>query len=108
MKGWNHGERGEAIPIDVPLDRAEAGQFDALLLPGGVINADYLRVNPKAVSFAKAFFHARKPIAVICHGSWILIDADIVRGIHMTSYPSFQTDLKNAGALWVDQEVVAD
>jgi protease I len=108
VKGWNHTEWGDEIPVDVPLDRANAEQYDALLLPGGVMNPDKLRRNLSALTFVKAFFDARKPVAVICHGPWTLIDAGVVQGRRMTSYPSLQTDLKNAGAEWVDQEVVVD
>jgi protease I len=108
VKGWNHTEWGDEIPVDVPLDQANAEQYDALLLPGGVMNPDKLRRNPTALAFVKAFFHAGKPVAVICHGPWTLIDAGVVKGRRMTSYPSLQTDLKNAGAEWVDQEVVVD
>jgi protease I len=108
VKGWNHTEWGDEIPVDVPLDRANAEQYDALLLPGGVMNPDKLRRNPSALTFVKAFFDARKPVAVTCHGPWTLIDAGVIEGRRMTSYPSLQTDLKNAGAEWVDQEVVVD
>src|SRR5687767_9204162 len=108
VKGWNHTEWGEEIPVDVSLDEANAQQYDALLLPGGVMNPDKLRRNSSALAFAKAFFDVRKPVAVSCHGPWSLIDAGVVRCRRMTSYPSLQTDLKNAGAEWVDQEVVVD
>lgn len=108
VKGWNHTEWGETISVDVPLDQANAEQYDALLLPGGVMNPDKLRMNPTAVAFVKAFFDAGKPVAAICHGPWTLIEADVVEGRRMTSYPSLKTDLKNAGADWVDQEVVVD
>ena len=108
VKGWNHTEWGEEIPADVSLDQADAGQYDALLLPGGVMNPDKLRRNATALAFVKAFFDAQKPVAVICHGPWTLIDAGVVRGRRITSYPSIQTDLKNAGAQWVDEEAVVD
>ncbi|HEX2055876.1 MAG TPA: type 1 glutamine amidotransferase domain-containing protein [Nitrospiraceae bacterium] len=108
VKGWNHREWGGEIPVDQPLDQADAGQYSALVLPGGVMNPDKLRMNPAAVAFTKSFFDAQKPVAVICHGPWTLIDAGVVRGRRITSYPSLQTDLKNAGADWVDQEVVVD
>ena len=108
VKGWNHTEWGDKLPVDVPLDQANAEQYDALLLPGGVMNPDKLRMNPTAVGFVKAFFDARKPVAAICHGPWTLIEAGVVRGRRMTSYPSIKTDLKNAGAEWMDQEVVVD
>jgi protease I len=106
VKGWNHKEWGNEVPVDVPLDSARAEEFDALLLPGGVMNPDQLRMNPKAVEFVKHFTEAGKPVAAICHGPWTLIEAGAVRGRTMTSWPSLKTDLKNAGANWVDKEVV--
>jgi protease I len=96
------------IDVDTPLDRADANDYDALVLPGGVINPDALRLVPKAIAFVRAFAEARKPIAAICHGPWTLIDAGAVKGKHMTSWPSLQTDLRNAGAQWSDQPVVTD
>ena len=108
VKGWNHTEWGEEMPVDVPLAQARADEFDALLLPGGVMNPDKLRRNPEALRFVKAFFDAGKPVAAICHGPWTLIDAGVARGRKMTSYETIQTDLKNAGVHWVDQEVVTD
>ena len=108
VKGWNHTEWGDQLAVDMPLDRANPGDYDALLLPGGVMNPDKLRMNQTAVRFVRAFFDAGKPVAAICHGPWTLIEAGVVGGRTMTSYPSIQTDLKNAGAHWVDQEVVVD
>lgn len=108
VQGWNHFDKADYFSIDVPLEQADASNYDALLLPGGVANPDQLRTNPKAVQFVKAFFNAKKPVAAICHGPWTLIEADAVRGRTVTSWPSLQTDLKNAGADWVDQEVVVD
>jgi deglycase len=108
VKGWNHKDWGTDVPVDVPLESANAEQFDALLLPGGVMNPDHLRMNPKAVEFVKRFTDAGKPVAAICHGPWTLVEAGAVRGHTMTSWPSLKTDLKNAGATWVDQEVVND
>jgi protease I len=108
VSGWNHSDWGDNFPVDVPLESAKPDDYDALLLPGGVMNPDKLRRNPEALKFVRAFFDARKPVAAICHGPWTLIDADVVRGRKMTSYESIQTDLKNAGAEWVDQEVVTD
>lgn len=108
VKGWNHTEWGNAIPVDIPLKSAKPEDFHALLLPGGVMNPDKLRMDPQAVAFVEHFVRERKPIAAICHGPWTLIEADAVRGRTMTSWPSLQTDLKNAGATWVDQEVVTD
>ncbi len=108
VQGFNHHDRAEKFPVDCPLDAADASQFDALLLPGGALNPDALRMLPKAVTFVKAFFDARKPVAAICHASWTLIEADVVRGRTVTSWPSIATDLRNAGATWVDREVVVD
>ncbi len=108
VKGWNHTDWGDEFPVDVPLDQANANNYDALLLPGGVMNPDKLRMNAKAVQFVRSFMEQGKPVAAICHGPWTLIEAGAVRGRKMTSYPSLQTDLKNAGAQWVDQEVVVD
>lgn len=93
---------------DVPLDRARAEDFDALLLPGGVMNPDKLRMQPRAVEFVRKLFDADKPVAVICHGPWTVIEAGAARGRRITSWPSLKTDLRNAGAEWVDQEVVVD
>ena len=108
VKGWNHTEWGQQVKVDVPLDSARAEDYDALLLPGGVMNPDKLRMNTRAVDLVRQFATSGKPIAVICHGPWILVEADVVRGVTMTSYPSVKTDLINAGANWVDQEVVVD
>jgi protease I len=108
VQGWNHYEPGDEFPVDVQLAQANPEDYDALLLPGGTLNPDQLRVNQKAVEFVRAFFDAGKPIAAICHGPWMLVEADVVRGRTLTSWPSLQTDLKNAGANWVDQEVVSD
>lgn len=107
-KGWNHKEWGKEVDVDVALDSAKATDFDALLLPGGVMNPDQLRMNPKAVEFVKQFTDAGKPVAAICHGPWTLIEAGAVRGRTLTSWPSLKTDLTNAGATWVDKEVVSD
>jgi protease I len=108
VRGWNHTEWGDEFPVDISLSEAKAEEFDALLLPGGVMNPDKLRRNEWALQFVRAFFESGKPIAAICHGPWTLIDANVVSGRRMTSYPSIQTDLKNAGANWVDEEVVVD
>jgi protease I len=108
VRAWKHFDAGDPFPVDVPLDRARAEEFDALLLPGGVANPDQLRTNPKAVAFVRAFCEQAKPIAAICHGPWTLIEADAVRGRKVTSWPSLRTDLTNAGAEWVDREVVHD
>ncbi len=108
VRGWNHQIWGDEVHVDVPLDRASADAYDALLLPGGVMNPDRLRTIPAAVQFVKQFFDDGKPIAVICHGPWTLIEAGVVRSVRMTSYPSLKTDLLNAGAHWVDEDVVVD
>lgn len=108
VQGWNHDEKADFFPVDVELDAASAADFDSLLLPGGVANPDTLRMNPKAVAFVRAFFDAKKPVGAICHGPWTLIEADVVRGRTLTSWPSIRTDLKNAGATVVDREVVVD
>ena len=108
VQGWNHGEWGQEVNVDETLDTAAAGNYDALLLPGGVINADHIRMNAMAVQLVKDFFDNGKPIAVICHGPWIMIEAGIVQGLKMTSYASLKTDLRNAGVDWVDEEVVND
>jgi protease I len=108
VEGWNHFDKGDKFPVDVPLAEAQPDDFDALLLPGGVANPDQLRMRPEAVQFVKSFFDAGKPVAVICHGPWTLIEAGVVKGRKMTSWPSVKTDLINAGADWVDQEVVTD
>jgi protease I len=108
VKAWDFTDWGKKIDVDVNLADARAGDYDALLLPGGVMNPDTLRIIPAAVAFVKAFVEARKPIASICHGPWTLIEAGATRGRHMTSWPSLRSDLTNAGADWVDQEVVVD
>jgi protease I len=108
VKGWEHTKWGDEFRVDRPLSDAHAADYDALLLPGGVMNPDRLRTNPQAVSFVKEFVDAHKPIAAICHGPWTLIEAGAVKGRTMTSWPSLQSDLKNAGARWVDQECVVD
>jgi protease I len=108
VRGWKMKEWGEEVPVDQTLDDADPEDYDALVLPGGVINADALRLQPKAVKFVKAFFDADKPVGVICHAPWALIEAGSARGHKMTSWPSLKTDLTNAGAQWVDEEVVVD
>src|SRR5579864_4437329 len=106
VKGWNFKEWGEELKVDVLLDAANPNDFDTLHLPGGVMNPDHLRMIPTAVKFVRQFFDAGKPVAAICHAPWILIEADVVRGRTVTSWPSLKTDLANAGAQWVDEEVV--
>src|SRR5262249_4129064 len=108
VRGWNFKDWGDEFPVDVVLDQAQPREFDALLLPGGVMNPDKLRMQPKAVEFVKAFFEAGKPVAAICHGPWTVIEAGAARGRRIAAWPSIKTDLKNAGAEWVDQEVVVD
>jgi deglycase len=108
VQGWNHFDKADRFTVDVPLSEADARDFDALLLPGGVANPDQLRIIPEAIKFVREFFSANKPVAAICHGPWPLIETGIVRGRTMTSWPSLKTDLINAGAKWVDQEVVTD
>jgi protease I len=108
IRGWKSKEWGDEVRVDAPLDQSKPEDFDALLLPGGVMNPDSLRMQPKAVAFAKAFFDTGKPVAAICHGPWTVIEAGAARGRQMTSWPSLKTDLKNAGANWVDKEVVVD
>jgi protease I len=108
VKGWEHTKWGQEFPVDVAIEQANANNYDALVLPGGVMNPDKLRTNKKAVQFVRSFFDQAKPVAAICHGPWMLVEADVVEGRMVTSYPSIQTDLKNAGASWVDKEVVVD
>ena len=108
IKGWNDQDWGESVPVDLTIDQASAADYDGLLLPGGVMNPDKLRREPKVQQLVRDFFAAGKPVAAICHGPWTLIDAGVVSGRKLTSYHSIQTDLKNAGANWVDQEVVTD
>jgi protease I len=108
IQGMKHHEKGDKTKVDLDLSHAHASDFDALVLPGGVANPDTLRVNKEAVAFIKSFIDAKKPIAAICHGPWSLIEAGGVSGKKVTSWPSLHTDLKNAGAHWVDQEVVVD
>lgn len=108
VRGWKHTEWGDDFAVDIGLDQATPDDFDALLLPGGVMNPDKLRMQPKAVAFAKAFFDAGKPVAAICHGPWTIIEAGAARGRRIASWPSLKTDLTNAGAEWCDEEVVVD
>jgi protease I len=108
IRGWNHKEWGEEVDVDETLDSVDAQDYDALLLPGGVMNPDTLRTQPAAVAFVKAFFDANKPVAAICHGPWTIIEAQAAKGHKMTSWPSLRTDITNSGGEWVDQEVVVD
>ena len=108
VRGWQHTQWGDEFEVDLPLEEADASAYDALLLPGGVLNPDKLRLNEKAVRFVKSFFDSGKPVAAICHGPWTLIEAGAVKGRTLTSWPSIRTDLKNAGGNWVDRPVVVD
>lgn len=108
IKGWNHTDWGDSVSVDVELKSADAGHYDALLIPGGVMSPDHLRQEPSAVKFVQAFFEAHKPVAAICHGPWMLVEAGIVKGRTLTSWPSLKTDIRNAGGNWVDQEVATD
>ena len=106
IQGMKHHDKGDMTQVDLELSKAAAPDYDALVLPGGVANPDTLRINAKVVSFIRDFFDAKKPVAAICHGPWTLIEAKAVKGKTMTSWPSLKTDLENAGAHWVDREVV--
>ena len=108
VRAWQKTDWGEEFPVDVPLSSANPSRYDALLLPGGVMNPDHLRQEEKAVRFTRHFFEEGKPVAAICHAPWLLVEADVVRDREVTSYPSLRTDLENAGARWVDEEVVVD
>jgi len=108
VQGWNHDEKADSFKVDMPLSRARSDDYDALLLPGGVRNPDQLRMLMRAVEFIDGFFVTGKPVAAICHAPWTLIDSEVVKGRTITSWPSLRTDLLNAGALWVDREVVVD
>jgi protease I len=108
VRSWRFTDWGGYFQLDMALDGAKPEDYDALLLPGGVMNPDKLRMQPKAVEFAKSFFDAGKPVAAICHGPWTVIEAGAARGRRIASWPSLKTDLRNAGAEWVDQEVVVD
>ena len=106
VRSWRFTEWGDRFHVDLPLDEARPEDFDALLQPGGVISPDKLRMQPKAVAFARSFFESNKPVAAICHGPWMVIEAGAARGRQIASWPSLQTDVRNAGATWMDQEVV--
>jgi len=108
VQGMNHDVKADTFPVDMTLDQANPGDFDAVLLPGGAVNADALRMQPKAQDFVRQIESSKKPIAVICHGPWLLVSSGLVKGKKMTSYYTIQDDLRNAGANWVDQEVVRD
>ncbi len=108
IQGWNHDKPTLLVNVDVALKTAHPDNYDALLLPGGVMNPDQLRTNPDAVLFVRAFFDEKKPVAAICHGPWMLVEADVLDGRKVTSWPSLKTDISNAGGVWTDQEVITD
>jgi len=108
VQGMNHDEKGDKFKVEVALDSASPEDYDALLLPGGVANPDKLRVIPAAVKFVQSFFSASKPIAAICHGPWMLVEAGVLERRTVTSWPSLRTDIRNAGGQWVDREVVSE
>jgi protease I len=108
VTAWYYDRWGDRVTVDTPLEKARPEHYDALVLPGGVMNPDSLRSDTRAVEFVRAFFRAGKPVAAICHGPWLLVDAGVLRGRRATSYPSIRADLENAGAEWMDQEVVVD
>ncbi len=108
IQGMNHEKLGDKFDVDLTLEDASAEEFDALMIPGGTMNPDTLRSTPKALEFTKHFFREGKPVAAICHAPWVLIDAGVVRGRKLTSWPAIKTDIKNAGGNWVDEEVVVD
>lgn len=108
VQGWNHDEKADRFPVDMPLNLARSDDYDALLLPGGVRNPDQLRMSTRAVEFVDGFFATGKPVAAICHAPWLLIETGIIKDMTITSWPSLKTDLVNAGAHWVDRDVVVD
>lgn len=108
IQGFNHVDKGDAVNVDSTFDKASADDYDAVVLPGGVVNGDAIRSLPQAQAFVKAADTAKKPIAVICHGTWLPVSAGIIKGRTVTSWPSLQDDIRNAGGTWVDQEVVED
>ena len=108
FQGFDHLDKGETFTADKAVADADVGDYDGLILPGGVANPDFLRADPDAVAFVKDFVASKKPLGVICHGPWTLVEADVLKGRKLTSWPSLQTDLRNAGAEWVDEEVVVD
>lgn len=108
VRGWQHTEPADHFTVDTTFEKAQLDDYDAVVLPGGVINADHIRTDDAAITFVQAALGAGKPVAVICHGAWLLISADAVKGKQITSYPSLKDDLENAGAQWLDQELVRD
>lgn len=108
VRGWKHKQWGQSVSVDQTLAEADPKDYDALLLPGGVMSPDALRMQPKAVAFVRSFFDADRPVAAICHGPWMVVESGVARGYRMTSWPSLKTDIRNAGGEWVDEEVVVD
>lgn len=108
IQGMQHDEKGNKFPVDRPIEDADASEYDCLVLPGGVANPDKLRTNEKSVDFVRSFFDQKKPVAAICHGPWLLVEADVLKGRTVTSWPSLKTDIRNAGGEWVDEEVCID
>src|SRR3954451_8674388 len=108
VQAFNHLDKGDKFDVDRTVEEVDQSDYDALALPGGVANPDFLRMNDQAVSFARSFFEAGKPVGVICHGPWSLVEADVVRGRRLASWPSLKTDIRNAGGEWVDEQVVID
>jgi protease I len=108
IQGFNHYDKADTFPVDKPVAEARMDDYAGLVLPGGVGNPDNLRQDDDAVEFVKSFFEAGKPVAAVCHGPWVLVEADVVRGRKLTSFPSIKTDIRNAGGNWVDEEVVVD
>jgi protease I len=108
IQGFNHLDKGDTFPVDRAVSEASADDYDGLVLPGGVANPDVLRTDPDAVAFVRSFFEDGKPVASICHGAWTLVEADVVKGRTLTSWPSIRTDIENAGGAWVDEEVHTD
>jgi protease I len=108
IQGFNHLDKGDTFKVDLTVKEADPDDYDGLILPGGVANPDFLRIDRDAVAFVRAFFEAGRPVAAICHGPWTLVEADVVRGRTLTSWPSIRTDIRNAGGTWVDEEVHVD
>ena len=108
IQGMHHADKGERFDVDLTLDEARPNEFDALMIPGGLMNPDTLRSTPEALDFTRHFFEEGKPVAAICHAPWVLIDAGVIRGRRITSWPAIKTDVRNAGAIWIDEEVVVD
>jgi protease I len=108
IRGWNEGDWGETVPVDKPLDAVDAEAYDGLVLPGGQMNPDKLRMEPKAIDLVKRFADTGRVVAAVCHGPWLLVEAGLARGREMTSWPSLRTDIANAGGRWTDREVVTD